>query len=195
MTPIFFTRVASPIGSLLLFSRGGGLAGASMEAQTYAPSPDGAWVEDAPRFTDVRRQLDEYFVGARTAFDLDLDPRGTPFQLRVWQALRAIPYGETVSYAELARSVGLPTGARAVGHANARNPHAVIVPCHRVIGADGSLTGYAGGEARKRWLLDHERRVKTLRVSPGSSSCSTSGPGANSRSSIGGNLTTSPPAT
>jgi methylated-DNA-[protein]-cysteine S-methyltransferase len=191
----YFTWIPSPIGSLLLYSRGRGLAGSLMEKQRYAPAIEASWVEDAAPFTDAKRQLGEYFAGERLVFDLDLDPVGTPFQLRVWEALRAIPLGATATYAELARSIGLPSGPRAVGHANARNPHAIIVPCHRVIGADGSLTGYAGGEERKRWLLDHERRVNTLRVSPGSSSCSTSGPGAKTRSSIGGNRTTSAPAT
>lgn len=102
---------------------------------------------------ETERQLDEYFAGERTSFDLPLALRGTPFQLRVWRALCDIPYGETISYGELARRVGAPGAARAVGLANGRNPVPIIVPCHRVIGANGTLTGYGGGLDRKRWLL------------------------------------------
>jgi len=101
-------------------------------------------------------QLAEYFAGARTAFELPLRLAGTAFQRQAWQALCAIPFGQTRSYAEQARAVGRPTATRAIGAANGRNPIAIIVPCHRVIGSDGSLTGYAGGEPVKRWLLDHE---------------------------------------
>jgi O-6-methylguanine DNA methyltransferase len=102
-------------------------------------------------------QLDAYFSGSSTVFDLDLRAAGTPFQQRVWQALRTIPYGETVTYGELAQLLGQPTASRAVGLANGRNPISIIIPCHRVIGADGSMTGYGGGVTRKRWLLDFER--------------------------------------
>jgi methylated-DNA-[protein]-cysteine S-methyltransferase len=159
MMTTFFTTIASPIGPLTLVSRpssGGRLAHVFMEGQAHAPERDETWAEDPSRFAEARAQLEEYFAGARTHFDLALAPEGTPFQRRVWTALLAIPFGETISYGELARRVGLAAGARAVGHANARNPHAIIVPCHRVVGADGSLTGYAGGESRKRWLLDWE---------------------------------------
>jgi methylated-DNA-[protein]-cysteine S-methyltransferase len=102
---------------------------------------------------ETLRQLDEYFAGTRREFDVPLAPTGTPFQLAVWEALRAIPYGETTSYGEIARSVGRPNAVRAVGQANGRNPIAVIVPCHRVIGSDRSLTGYGGGMERKEYLL------------------------------------------
>ncbi len=105
----------------------------------------------------MRAQLEEYFAGERTSFDIPLAPEGAPFEREVWRALEEIPYGETVSYGEIARRVGQPTAARAVGTANGRNPIAVIVPCHRVIGADGSLTGYGGGLERKRLLLELER--------------------------------------
>ena len=101
-------------------------------------------------------QLEEYFAGARTGFDLELRPDGSPFQQRVWAQLREIPFGSTISYSELARQVGDPSAVRAVGGANARNPLPIVVPCHRVIGADGSLTGFGGGLERKRWLLAHE---------------------------------------
>jgi methylated-DNA-[protein]-cysteine S-methyltransferase len=112
------------------------------------------------RFADVAQQLDEYFAGERTDFDLPLSQRGTPFELSVWNALRAIPYGETRSYGELARELG--SVARAVGRANGRNQISIIVPCHRVIGANGSLTGYAGGLDAKRVLLEHEQGVGSL---------------------------------
>lgn len=105
----------------------------------------------------AERQLAEYFAGERQVFDLVLEPMGTPFQLAAWQVLRTIRYGTTISYAEQARALGKPSAVRAVGGANGRNPLAIVVPCHRVVGADGRLTGYAGGVDRKAWLLDHER--------------------------------------
>lgn len=117
---------------------------------------------DAARCRHVGRQLDEYFAGRRRTFDLALAPRGTPFQLAVWQALSRIPYGTTTSYAELARMVGRPKAMRAVGAANGQNPIPIVVPCHRVIGADGSLTGFGGGLASKRALLE----LEGLRVEP-----------------------------
>jgi methylated-DNA-[protein]-cysteine S-methyltransferase len=104
----------------------------------------------------ARTQLDEYFAGARLEFDLPLDAQGTPFQRRVWTALAEIPFGQTISYAELARRVGDVKAVRAVGAANGRNPIPIIVPCHRVIGANGSLVGFGGGLERKQWLLEHE---------------------------------------
>ena len=107
--------------------------------------------------TEAARQFDEYFAGERVSFDLPLDPVGTPFQLAVWEVLRTIPFGETISYGEQARRLGDRRKARAVGAANGRNPLAIIVPCHRVIGADGSLVGFASGLDAKRWLLAHER--------------------------------------
>ncbi|MEZ5375614.1 MAG: methylated-DNA--[protein]-cysteine S-methyltransferase [Acidimicrobiales bacterium] len=107
---------------------------------------------------DVERQLEQYFAGARTEFDLPLDPHGTDFQLTVWAALREIPFGLTSSYGQQARAINRPRAIRAVAAANGRNPISIIVPCHRVIGADGSLTGFAGGLDTKAWLLEHERR-------------------------------------
>ena len=112
-----------------------------------------------PVLDAARRQLEEYFSGDRTEFDVPLDPVGTDFQRSAWTALRAIPFGETVSYGEQAEAMGDRDKARAVGAANGRNPISVIVPCHRVVGANGSLTGFAGGMEAKRFLLDHERRV------------------------------------
>jgi len=125
------------------------------------PLGDG-WHENEDALKGVARQLDEYFVGDRTEFDLELAPAGTPFQLDVWRALRHIPYGETISYGELAKRVDRPGAARAVGAANGQNPIAIIVPCHRVIGADGSLTGFGGGLPWKRWLLNREQPQGTL---------------------------------
>ena len=120
------------------------------------------WRRCDEAFAAVRGQLEEYFAGERTLFDVALEMEGTPFQRRVWRELEAIPYGETISYGELARRVGQPSAARAVGLANGRNPVAVIVPCHRVIGADGSLTGYGGGMERKRILLGLESGAARL---------------------------------
>ena len=112
----------------------------------------------APLPRRVIDQVTEYFAGKRQTFELDLAPRGTPFQLAVWNALREIPYGDTISYAELARRIGKPAAVRAVGAANGANPIPVIIPCHRVIGSNGTLTGYGGGIERKQWLLAHEGR-------------------------------------
>ena len=154
----FFSTLDTPIGRLLFVARQpGSLSGIYMEDHAGAPLHDAAWVQDEARFADARRQLAEYFAGRRTAFDVPLSAEGTPFQRRVWDALIAIPFGETITYGELARRVGVANGSRAVGGANAKNPLSIVVPCHRVIGSDGSLTGYAGGESRKRWLIDFER--------------------------------------
>jgi len=152
-----YTVHPSPIGPLTLVGRGGRLTRLHMEDQTHAtPVPDGARRYDAA-FTDVCTQLDEYFGGSRTGFDIPMALEGTEFQRAVWAQLCAIPYGSTISYGELARRVGNPRASRAVGLANGRNPIAVIVPCHRVIAADGSLGGYGGGPDRKTALLDLER--------------------------------------
>ncbi|GHB09966.1 methylated-DNA--protein-cysteine methyltransferase [Salinicola rhizosphaerae] len=117
-----------------------------------------AGAEPGPYTRRCADQLDDYFAGQRETFDLTLTPDGTPFQQRVWQALADIPYGETRSYRDIATAIGAPNAVRAVGAANGRNPLALIVPCHRVIGSNGTLTGYAGGMARKAWLLEHESR-------------------------------------
>jgi methylated-DNA-[protein]-cysteine S-methyltransferase len=126
------------------------------------PARDSRWVRDERALAPLRRELEEYFAGARREFDVELAPSGTPFQLEVWRALRAIPYGETASYGEIAAAVGQPGAARAVGGANNRNPIAIVIPCHRVIGASGSLTGYGGGLPRKQRLLALEAGVPTL---------------------------------
>jgi methylated-DNA-[protein]-cysteine S-methyltransferase len=124
-------------------------------------------VEDRRRGADVRRQLGQYFEGRRRVFDLPLRPEGTPFQRDVWKALVEIPYGETATYSEIARRVGRREAVRAVGAANGANPIAIVIPCHRVIGRDGSLTGYGGGLPVKRWLLDHEAGERRLFADPG----------------------------
>ena len=142
----------SPIGPLTLRAGERGLT--ALEFPGRESPPDG----DAAGLTDVVRQLEEYFAGERARFDVDLDLRGTEFQRAVWERLLAIPYGETTTYGELARELGRPDRARAVGAAVGRTPVPIIVPCHRVVGADGSLTGYGGGIERKAALLDLERR-------------------------------------
>lgn len=149
---MWFSHFDSPIGTLVLSGDGEALACIDLHGRL----PDAAARRDDAAFAAVRAQLAAYFGGGLTAFDLPLAPRGTPFQLRVWNALGAIPYAATISYGELARRIGQPTAARAVGLANGANPLPIVVPCHRVIGADGSLTGFGGGLERKRWLLAHE---------------------------------------
>jgi methylated-DNA-[protein]-cysteine S-methyltransferase len=148
----------APIGRLLLVRDDEGLRHIAFESGRH-PTPVQAHWQPAPaHFDDARAQLDAYFAGTLHAFDLPLAPRGTPFQQHVWHALRAIPYGTTTSYGEIARRLGEPHAMRAVGAANGRNPLPIIVPCHRVIGADGSLTGFGGGLPVKRFLLDLEQR-------------------------------------
>ena len=153
------TTIDSPVGPLTLVARDGSLTGLYMHEQRHRPQPETFGVRDdgAEPFAAAARQLAEYFAGTRTAFDLPLAPAGTPFQQRVWAALREIPYGETTSYGELAERIGSPGAARAVGLANGRNPIGIVVPCHRVVGSTGALTGYGGGIETKRRLLDFER--------------------------------------
>ncbi|HEX5117036.1 MAG TPA: methylated-DNA--[protein]-cysteine S-methyltransferase [Pseudonocardiaceae bacterium] len=154
------TVIDSPVGDLILVAEDGDLTGLYFAGQRRRPRGDalGERVDTGfdTGFDEVVRQLGEYFAGDRTTFDLPLAPRGDEFDLRVWELLRTIPYGETRSYGDLARELGDPALAQAVGKANGRNPLAVVVPCHRVIGADGSLTGYAGGLDRKLFLLELE---------------------------------------
>jgi methylated-DNA-[protein]-cysteine S-methyltransferase len=155
MAAHLYTTVDSPIGELLLTGDGHALHGLYMQAgRRKRIDPD--WKRADEPFAAVARQLAEYFAGERREFDVPLVLNGPPFQRQAWHALREIPYGETVSYGEQARRIGQPDAARAVGAANGQNPIAVIVPCHRVIGADGSLTGFGGGLERKRLLLDLE---------------------------------------
>ena len=152
--------VDSPIGPLTLVASDDGLQEIHFPNEAVArPSADGPVDADHPVLAEAARQLGEYFAGARTEFDLPLRPAGTAFQLTAWRGLTTIPYGKTVSYGEQATRIGHPGRARAVGAANGRNPLPIVVPCHRVIGADGSLVGFGGGLEVKAWLLDHERRV------------------------------------
>ena len=153
--------VDSPIGTLTPVAAEGALVGLYMEEQRHHPGVE-TFGERAPVagdavFEAVEQQLGEYFAGARTAFNVPLSLEGTPFQVRVWETLLEIPTGQTWTYGQLAAHLGNPAASRAVGLANGKNPISVIVPCHRVVGANGSLTGYGGGLARKRWLLDLER--------------------------------------
>ena len=161
MTSIRFTEMQSPIGLLQLCGTDKGLTGIYMEDHRHGPEERArsGWTRDDALFADAVDQLGAYFAGQRKSFDLLLDRdalAGTPFQRRVWRELERIPYSVTISYGELARRIGQPTAVRAVGLANGRNPISIVVPCHRVIGANGTLTGYGGGLERKRWLLDLE---------------------------------------
>lgn len=159
------TTVDSPIGTLTLVNADGVLCGLYMEEHSHRPDPSTFGEPAALGFEAATRQLEEYFAGDRTSFDLPLAATGTAFEQRVWSLLRGIPHGETRSYGQLAEQLGDAGLARAVGTANGRNPISVIVPCHRVIGADGSLTGYAGGLARKQFLLAHEDPSRAVQPS------------------------------
>jgi methylated-DNA-[protein]-cysteine S-methyltransferase len=150
---IEYTTVQSAIGELLLVGERGRLRALHYPGRHRIESD---WVETAEPFAAAIEQLDEYFAGERREFDLDLDPRGTDFERAVWAQLREIPSGATTSYGEVARAIGRPDRARAVGAANGRNPLPIVIPCHRVIGADGSLVGYGGGLELKRRLLELE---------------------------------------
>jgi len=152
----FTTTIPSPCGELVAISDGESIT--SLEFPGRGPSPAGAKHDDGP-FRELRAQIDAYFAGERRRFELPLAAIGTPFQRAVWAALVAIPYGATTTYGELARVIGRPAAVRAVGAANGANPIAIVVPCHRVIGKDGTLTGYGGGLPRKELLLGLEARV------------------------------------
>ncbi len=169
ISTITTTTMSSPVGELTIGATGRGLRYVlwERESRAIAGALDGRDAGDERSgaaaisviLDATRAQLEEYFAGSRTEFELPLDAIGTSFQLAAWQVLRTIPYGSTMSYGEQARSLGDPNKARAVGAANGRNPISIIVPCHRVVGSNGSLTGFAGGIDSKAWLLDHEHRV------------------------------------
>jgi methylated-DNA-[protein]-cysteine S-methyltransferase len=150
----YTTNYASPVGTLSITATASHVIEILFGEQPASIDSD---------FPDVlqrcTRQIDDYFQGVLTAFSVDLNPRGTEFQQRVWRQLEEIPYAETVSYGDVARSIGKPTACRAVGGANGRNPIPIIIPCHRVIGSSGQLTGYGSGIWRKEWLLEHEKMV------------------------------------
>jgi methylated-DNA-[protein]-cysteine S-methyltransferase len=154
-TAVACTTLASPIGDIILTGDEDGLTGVYMGSAPHGPDP--GWRYDDGPFAEAIRQLTAYFAGELRSFTLPLRPAGTPFQLAVWEELRAIPYGETRSYGQLAAAIGRPGASRAVGAANGSNPLSIVVPCHRVIGADGKLTGFGGGLPRKQWLLSMER--------------------------------------
>lgn len=165
MTDTIMTTIESPVGELTLTATDEGLTGVYFERGSHPPSERdvSTWVRDdgargraSAVLAEAKAQLASYFAGERTTFDLPLAPRGTDFQQRVWTELRAIAFGATTSYGDIARKIGAPKAVRAVGAANGRNPLPIIVPCHRVVGSDGSLTGFGGGIEKKQWLLQHE---------------------------------------
>ena len=159
---MFYANYDAPFGNIVLAGDSEGLryllfeSGRQMTRWGGVPSE---WIESPAELAGVAQQLDEYFDGTRTEFDLQLAPEGTAFRLRVWNELCRIPFGETTSYGEIAGSIGQPTASRAVGAANGDNPISIVVPCHRVIGSTGNLVGFGGGLSTKEWLLNHERNV------------------------------------
>ena len=161
---VYYRWVESPIGELLLTSEGRSLTGLYLKGQKHFPAITTDWQASAKAapFPEAVQQLSEYFSSQRQSFDLPLFPTGTDFQKQVWQHLHNIPFGQTLSYGTLAKTLGQPNGSRAVGAANGRNPISVIVPCHRVVASDGKLTGYAGGIKQKQWLLQHEGSASQL---------------------------------
>lgn len=154
--PLFFTVLPSPIGPLTLEASPQGLTGLYMDSHNHTGMNSVQRVDDETLFAEARRQLEAYFAGELRQFDLALDLHGTPFQLQAWAALQKIPFGTTITYGEQARWIENPKAVRAIGLANGKNPISIIVPCHRVIGKNGKLTGYGGGLDRKRFLLDLE---------------------------------------
>lgn len=161
-----FRIINSLIGHLTVAGQADCLTNLVIEGSAHPPPERSRWIEDPEAFPDVVAQLSAYFAGKRSAFDVTLRPDGTNFQRRVWDALGEIPYGETRTYAEIARRIGQPGAARAVGLANGRNPIAIIIPCHRVIGVNGSLTGYSGGLQAKQALLNLEHAGHATRPDP-----------------------------
>lgn len=162
MNTLFYTTFDSAVGKLLLAGDSNALRFVSFESGKHAALPHAHWKRDREPFTEVIRQLQAYFRGELKEFDLPLALDGTEFQLRVWNTLRTIAYGKTISYAQLAERIGNPKAVRAVGLANGNNPIPIIIPCHRVIGSDGSLTGFGGGLATKKMLLELESKQLSL---------------------------------
>ncbi len=162
VSAVSYTTFESPVGPLLLVGDSNALRLVSFESSKHAAPPQADWKRDGAPFAEVVRQLQAYFRGELREFDVPLALEGTEFQLRVWNALRGIPYGETISYLQLAERIGNPKAVRAVGLANGSNPIPIIVPCHRVIGSDGSLTGFGGGLSTKKKLLELESKQLSL---------------------------------
>ncbi len=158
----YYTFTASPIGRLLLAGDGKALERLHFSSGSKAHEPDATWVEAPGSFAEMSRQLQAYFAGELQEFTMELKPKGTPFQLAVWQELVKIPYGRTCTYGELAKRLGNPNASRAVGLANGSNPIAIVQPCHRVIGANGKLTGFGGGLDVKQRLLDLEHGERRM---------------------------------
>jgi len=164
VTARYFSRIESPIGSVLFLGDEDGLVALHLEKKRYGPEKPLDCERNDEVFAAAREQMAAYFKGELREFDVALAAAGTPFQKVVWRALMDIPFGETESYGALAKRIGHEGAARAVGLANGHNPIAIIVPCHRVIGSNGSLTGYGGGIERKKWLLEHEQRLAPSRA-------------------------------
>jgi methylated-DNA-[protein]-cysteine S-methyltransferase len=165
-TNTYYCYLDSPVGQLFVQGDGQFVTGLYLPDHKGWSGPAAAGQQTDEPFAAAREQLAEYFAGRRQQFDLPLKLAGTPFQQRVWQELVRIPFGTTITYGQLAQRVGQPTASRAVGHANGRNPISIIVPCHRVIGSSGKLTGYAGGLGKKQWLLAWERRATGTEPGP-----------------------------
>ncbi|MEP6941145.1 MAG: methylated-DNA--[protein]-cysteine S-methyltransferase [Rudaea sp.] len=166
MATIYYDYLPSPVGRLLLAMDGQGLRHIHFETGRERLEPGEDWERGAGALHEARAQLKAYFAGKLIQFDLPLAPHGTEFQQRVWLELVRIPYGETTSYGEIARRLGDMRATRAVGAANGQNPLPIVIPCHRVVGADGSLTGFGGGLPTKRFLLDHEQKHSTFALAP-----------------------------
>lgn len=165
---IHYVHIDSPVGPLLLAASDAGMHAIEFHESRHPARRGDDWLEGShPLLRRAQAQLEEYFQGRRHGFDLPLAPRGTDFQQTVWRALATIPYGQTASYAQLAERIGRPTASRAVGAANGRNPLPIVLPCHRVIGADGSLTGFGGGLPTKRFLLELEGALPRTDGLPG----------------------------
>lgn len=156
-TSQYYRYAVTAFGRLLLVGSDDALVGLYLVDHERAPEPEPSWVRDEGRLDEVRNQLCDYFAGERSTFDLKVRPQGTEFQRAVWSELQQIPYGETASYGEIAARLGKPQASRAVGAANGQNPVPIVIPCHRVVGANGQMTGFGLGIDRKVWLLDHEQ--------------------------------------
>lgn len=158
-TVIYFSFIESPLGRMVARGDGEFVTGLFIPPHKHWQGIGDAWQRRDELFAELRDQLAEYFAGRRRAFDVPIKLTGTPFQQQVWRELTRIPFAATISYAQLATRIGRPDASRAVGHANGRNPISILVPCHRVVGSDGALVGYAAGVDKKRWLLEWERRA------------------------------------